>query len=178
MTKRAKVLISGFGGGVAQFAFQFALAAGADVYVTSGSEEKVNKAMELGAIDGFNYHDKEWSKNAFRKYGGFDIVIDSSGGDQLNTLVRLMKPGGRIVFYGATNGLPESIDLYRMFWNQLTLQGSTMGNDGEFSDMLDFVGRHKIVPIMDSVRPFREIVSAFDTLATSNRIGKLVINYE
>ena len=126
------VLISGFGGGVAQFAFLFAVKMGANVYVTSGSEEKIEKAFELGAKGGFNYQDDQWSREAIKSTRGFDLVIDSAGGDQVDTFIKMMKPGGRIVFYGATNGLPDKIDLYRMFWNQLTLQGSTMGSDMEF----------------------------------------------
>ncbi|HNP17712.1 MAG TPA: zinc-binding dehydrogenase [Fulvivirga sp.] len=169
------VLISGFGGGVAQFAFQFALAAGAKVYVTSGSKEKIAKAIALGAQGGFNYKDADWHKNPWQTKGGFDVVIDSAGGDQINTFIKMMRPAGRIIFYGATNGLPSSLDLYRMFWNQITLQGTTMGNDKEFASMLAFVSKHKIKPILDSVRPFDEVVSAFDDIAKSNKLGKLVV---
>lgn len=173
--KNENILISGFGGGVAQLAFQFGIAAGANVYVTSGSAEKIEKAISLGAQGGYNYKDPDWYKNPWQTKGGFDVVIDSAGGDQINTFVKLMRPGGRIVFYGATNGLPSSIDLYRMFWNQITLQGSTMGNDKEFTQMLDFVTEHKIVPLVDSVRPFDDIKSAFDEIASTAKLGKLVV---
>ena len=100
-----KVLISGVGGGVAQFAFQFALAVGAEVYVTSGQEAKIQKCIELGAKGGFNYKEKGWQKSALKRTGGFDVVIDSAGGDQLNDFIKMMRPVGRIVFYGATNGM-------------------------------------------------------------------------
>lgn len=173
--KNENILISGFGGGVAQLAFQFGIAAGANVYVTSGSAEKIEKAISLGAQGGYNYKDPDWYKNPWQTKGGFDVVIDSAGGDQINTFVKLMRPGGRIVFYGATNGLPSTLDLYRMFWNQISLQGSTMGNDKEFSQMLDFVTEHKIVPLVDSVRPFDDIRSAFDEIASTSKLGKLVV---
>ncbi|MEM6523248.1 MAG: zinc-binding dehydrogenase [Bacteroidota bacterium] len=169
------VLISGFGGGVAQFAFQFAQAAKANVYVTSSSEGKLQKAMDAGAEGAFNYTDSDWHKNAWKTKGGFDTVIDSSGGDQINTFIKLMRPAGRIVFFGATNGLPSSLDLYRMFWNQITLQGSTMGSDKEFEEMVRFVDENKIHPILDSIRPFEEVVSAFDDMAENKKTGKLVI---
>lgn len=133
------VLISGFGGGVAQFAFQFARAKGTSVFVTSSSKEKINQAIDMGAVAGYNYKVKDWFKKAWQSKGGFDVVIDSAGGDQINNFIKIMRPAGRIVFYGATNGLPSSLDLYRMFWNQITLQGSTMGNDKEFKAMLNFI---------------------------------------
>jgi zinc-binding alcohol dehydrogenase/oxidoreductase len=173
--KDDNVLISGFGGGVAQFAFQFALAVGANVYVTSSSEAKIKKAIQMGAVAGFNYTDPDWYKNLWQTKGGFDVVIDSAGGDQINMFVKLMRPAGRIVFYGATNGLPSSIDLYRMFWNQITLQGSTMGSDSEFKDMLAFVAKHKIVPVVESVFEFDNIIRAFDEIASSSKIGKIII---
>ena len=177
LTKNDNVLISGFGGGVAQFAFQFGVAAGANVYVTSGSPDKIATAIEMGAKQGFNYKDEEWAKAAQQATGGFDVVIDSAGGDQINTFVKMMRPAGRIVFYGATNGLPSKIDMYRMFWNQITLQGSTMGNDDEFVEMVDFVNKHKLKPVVDSVRSFDDIVAAFDQMREGNRIGKLVVAF-
>lgn len=177
MARNENVLISGFGGGVAQFAFQFAMEACGNVFVTSSKKGKIDKAIELGAAGGFNYKDPEWYKNPWKTKGGFDVVIDSAGGNQVNSFVKVMRPAGRIVFYGATNGLPSSIDLYRMFWNQITLQGSTMGNDQEFSDMLDFVSKKKIEPIIDSVRPFDEAVSAFDAIAKGDKLGKIVLEF-
>jgi len=172
------VLISGFGGGVAQFAFQFALAIGAKVYVTSGSTDKLERAMKMGAKGGFNYRDENWSKEVLKMSGGFDLVIDSAGGDQINTFIKIMKPSGRIVFYGATNGMPAKLDMFKMFWNQITLQGSTMGNDVEFSEMVRFVAEHDLIPVIDSVRPFSEIVSAFDQMKTGDRVGKLVVKMD
>lgn len=168
------VLISGVGGGVAQFAFQFAVAKGANVYVTSSDETKRTKSIELGAKDAFNYRDENWVKDAKEKSGGFDLVIDSAGGDGINDLIKLMKPAGRIVFYGATQGKPKNLDVHRMFWNQITLQGSTMANDDEFKAMLAFVKKNRIEPIIDSVRPFGEIVHAFDKMKDGKQFGKLV----
>ena len=170
-----KILISGFGGGVAQFAFQFAMAIGADVYVTSGSNDKLETAVEMGAKGGFNYKLDHWHKDALKATGGFDVIIDSAGGDQVNTLIKITKPAGKMVFYGATNGAPANLDMFRMFWNQITLQGTTMGNDEEFVEMIEFVNQHKLVPIVDTVRTFEHAIDAFDQMATGNRIGKLVV---
>ncbi len=168
------VLISGFGGGVAQFAFLFAQAAGANVYVTSGSDEKIEKAIKLGAKGAYNYKKQATYTDLWKTKGGFDLVIDSAGGDQLNGFIKVLKPKGRIVFYGATNGLPAKLDLYRMFWNQLSLLGSTMGSDHEFSEMLAFVSKHQIRPLVDSIRPFSKIAESFPDITKPNKVGKIV----
>lgn len=168
------VLISGFGGGVAQFAFLFAKAAGANVYITSGSDEKIARALKMGARGAYNYKKESNYSDLWKTKGGFDLVIDSAGGDQINNFIKILKPNGRIVFYGATNGLPSKIDLYKMFWHQLTLQGTTMGNDHEFNEMLAFVSKHQIRPIVDSIRPFSKIAESFGDITKSNKVGKIV----
>ncbi|TAH21162.1 MAG: alcohol dehydrogenase [Cytophagales bacterium] len=170
------VLISGVGGGVAMLAFQFALAAKANVYVTSGSKEKIEKALQAGAIGGANYKEVNWNKELHEKIKGLNLVVDSGGGKGFSDFIRMMKQAGRIVFYGATQGLPTTLDLYRMFFYQLRIQGSTMGNDQEFSQMLDFVSKQNIVPFVDSVRPFANIISAFDDMKAGNQFGKLVVS--
>ncbi len=168
------VLISGFGGGVAQFAFLFARAAGANVYVTSGSDDKIEKAIKLGAKGAYNYKREASYPDLWKTKGGFDLVIDSAGGDQLNNFIKILRPKGKIVFYGATNGLPAKLDLYRMFWNQLSLLGSTMGNDHEFSEMLAFVSKHQVRPLVDSIRPFSKIAESFPDITRPNKVGKIV----
>lgn len=173
--KGENVLISGFGGGVAQFAFQFALATGANVFVTSGDNAKMEQALSLGATAAYNYKEKDWFKKVWQTKGGFDVVIDSAGGDQINDFIKVMKPAGRIVFYGATNGLPTTLDLYRMFWNQVKIQGSTMGSDKEFVEMVKFISKHKIKPIMAGVKPFESMVKAFDEMASNKKTGKIVV---
>jgi zinc-binding alcohol dehydrogenase/oxidoreductase len=168
------ILISGFGGGVAQFAFLFATATGANVYVTSGSDEKIARAMKMGAKGAYNYKKESNYSDLWKTKGGFDLIIDSAGGDQINSFIKILKPKGKIVFYGATNGLPGKIDLYRMFWNQLSLDGTTMGNDTEFSEMLNFVSANKIRPIIDSIRPFSKLAESFADITLPNKVGKIV----
>jgi NADPH:quinone reductase-like Zn-dependent oxidoreductase len=168
------VLISGFGGGVAQFAFLFAKAAGANVYVTSGSSDKLEKALKLGAKGAYNYKKEASFPDLWKTKGGFDLVIDSAGGDQINNFIKILKPKGKIVFYGATNGLPAKLDMYRMFWNQLSLLGSTMGNDHEFSEMISFVSKHQIRPLIDSIRPFSKMIDSFPDITKPNKVGKIV----
>ncbi|NOT76459.1 MAG: zinc-binding dehydrogenase [Cyclobacteriaceae bacterium] len=168
------ILISGFGGGVAQFAFLFARAAGANVYVTSGSDEKIARAIKMGAKGAYNYKKEANYSELWKTKGGFDLIIDSAGGDQVNNYIKILKPGGKIVFYGATNGLPSKIDFYRMFWNQLTLQGTTMGNDNEFIEMLAFISKHQIRPMVDSIRPFAKLAESFSDITHPHKVGKIV----
>lgn len=168
------VLISGFGGGVAQFAFLFAQAVGANVYVTSGSDEKVEKALKLGAKGAYNYKREASYSDLWKTKGGFNLVIDSAGGDQINSFIKVLRPNGKVVFYGATTGLPSKLDLYRMFWNQLSLMGTTMGNDHEFNEMLAFVSGSQIKPIIDSIRPFTKIAESFPDITKPNKVGKIV----
>jgi zinc-binding alcohol dehydrogenase/oxidoreductase len=171
------ILISGFGGGVAQFAFSFAQAAGANVYVSSGSDQKIEKALKMGAKGAYNYKKENTYADLWKTKGGFDLVIDSAGGDQFNNFIKVLKPLGKVVFYGATNGLPAKVDLYRMFWNQLSLVGTTMGSDQEFADMLSFIERHQLKPVIDSIRPFSKITESFSDIILPNKVGKIVFQF-
>ncbi len=172
------VLISGVGGGVAQFAFLYSVAVKANVYCTSGSDYKINAAKKLGAKGGYNYKNPDWLKEALRDSGGFNVIIDSAGGDQINDFIKVLQPGGAIVFYGATNGLPKNLDLFRLYWCQGRLQGSTMGSDEEFAAMIKFTEKYSIQPIIDSTRPLDEIISAFDDMKAGKQFGKILIDIE
>jgi zinc-binding alcohol dehydrogenase/oxidoreductase len=170
-----KVLVTGFGGGVAQFATQFALAHGSEVHVSSSSLEKIKKAISLGAKGGFNYTEENWSEKALEITGGFDLVVDSAMGDSLNHLINVLKPGGKLVYYGATRGNPREINARKVFWNQLHLIGSTMGSDKNFKDMLSYVSLHKIKPVIDQVFDLNDAVSAFNRMKAGKQLGKIVV---
>ncbi|MDB5227989.1 MAG: alcohol dehydrogenase [Bacteroidota bacterium] len=170
------VLISGVGGGVAQFAFLFAKAVGANTYVTSSKEKVIEFCKNLGAKDGANYTEKDAVKNLAKSVGGFDIVIDSACGDGMNELIAALKPAGKFVFYGATKGLPSGLNMRQIFWNHLQLLGSTMGSDKDFFKMLDFCNEHKIEPIIDKVFDFKDAVAAFDRMKNSEQFGKILVN--
>jgi zinc-binding alcohol dehydrogenase/oxidoreductase len=170
-----KVLVTGFGGGVAQFVTQFALAHGSEVHVSSSSPEKIQKAISLGAKGGFIYSEENWSEKALEITGGFDLVVDSAMGDTLNNLINVLKPGGKLVYYGATRGNPREINARKVFWNQLHLIGSTMGSDKNFKDMLSFVSFHKIKPVIDQVFNLNDAVSAFNRMKEGKQLGKIVI---
>jgi NADPH:quinone reductase-like Zn-dependent oxidoreductase len=169
------LLVTGFGGGVAQFAAQFGIALGANVYISSSSPYKINKGLEIGAKVGFNYTDHNWTKQALEETEGFDLIIDSAAGDALNHLLQVVKPGGKVVFYGATRGNPSKLEARKIFWNQIKLIGTTMGSDQDFLDMLELVETHQIKPIIDSVYSFDSALEAFDRMRDSEQLGKIVL---
>jgi len=169
------VLITGIGGGVAAFALQFAQAAGSKVLVTSSSAEKIERAVSLGATAGANYRDDGWAKELGRGHGPIDLVIDSAGGDGYNDLMEIVKPGGRIVNYGATTGPPRKLDMFKLFWKQLHLVGTTMGSPDEFGAMVKFVNEQKLKPIVDQVLPLAEGSDLVASMASSPQFGKLVL---
>ncbi|MFZ4633281.1 MAG: zinc-binding dehydrogenase [Saprospiraceae bacterium] len=170
-----KVFITGIGGGVALMAMQIALAKGATVWVSSGSEAKINRATSLGAAGGVNYKDPDWAKQVKSVAGGFDVVIDSGGGDGFASLPGICNPGARIGIYGGTAGKINGLSPQILFWKQISILGSTMGHQSEFAAMLRFVVQHRIVPVVDSVRPMSEGQSAFDWMDSGAQFGKVVM---
>jgi zinc-binding alcohol dehydrogenase/oxidoreductase len=171
-----KVLITGIGGGVALLCMQFAVALGCEVYVTSGSDEKITKAISMGAKGGVNYKTENWHKEIQKMSGGFDAIIDSACGNQFEKLVDISKPAGRIAFYGATLGAFNSGIPAKIFWKQLTICGSTMGNDDEFAAMVNFISAHKIVPVVDAVYPMADAQLAIEKMARGEQFGKIVLS--
>ena len=174
--KGEKVLISGVGGGVALFALQFAVAVGCEVWVTSSSEEKIEHAKNMGAKGGVNYRTEGWSKTLLDASHGFDIIIDSAAGDGFAEFINLCRPGGRIAFYGSTTlGKITNLDPRRIFWNQLSIFGSTMGTPEEFESMVRFIETHKIIPVVDSIFDFRDGNAAFKKMEEGKQFGKIVL---
>ena len=176
ITAGQKILVTGIGGGVATFAFLWAKYHGAEVFVTSGSDEKVAAAENLGARGGVNYRDPEWAKKIKEQSGGIDTVIDSAGGPVLNEALNCLNTGGRFIFFGATLGDPEhGIEMAKMFFKQVRIQGTTMGMPSEFRDMLAFVNAHRIEPVIDRVFDLEDAVSAHERMLNSEQTGKIVL---
>lgn len=173
-----KVLITGIGGGAALFALSFAVASGAEVYVTSGNENKIAKAVELGAQGGVNYKDSKWSAKLLDKVRGFDVIIDSAAGRGFPELIKLANPGGRIVLFGRTAGNIPDLNPKTIFWKQLSIHGTTMGNNEEFKKMLDLISSHKINPVIDSFYSPKDISLAFDKMDNGEQFGKIIIKMD
>jgi len=174
-----RVLINGIGGGVALFALQFAVAHGAEVYVTSGSDEKIARAMALGASGGFNYTHPGWAKTAAHGQAGrlFDVIVESAGGEGFEALLDLAAPGGRVVFYGATRGNPPVLPMRKVFWRQLSLLGTTMGSPADWRKMMEFVDRHTITPVVSDVFELEQVENAFALMERGGQFGKVVVTF-
>lgn len=171
-----KVLISGIGGGVALFALQFAVAQGAEVWVTSSSADKIARAVALGASGGFDYTQDGWTTHVGAQVaGGFDVIVDSAGGPGFEHLIDLAAPGGRIVFFGATRGNPAVLPMRKVFWRNLSLLGTTMGSPADWRAMLEFVALHHLKPVVSDVFPLAHVGEAFDLMERGGQFGKIVI---
>ncbi|MEB2784006.1 quinone oxidoreductase family protein [Algoriphagus persicinus] len=169
------LLVTGFGGGVAQFAVQFGMALGAKVSTSSSSPEKLKIAKALGVSHTLNYLDHNWISTSVEDTNGFDLILDGAVGDTLNHLIQVAKPGGKIVFYGATLGNPSKLEARKIFWNQLKIMGTTMGSDLDFKDMVSLVCEHKINPVLDQVFKFEDAEKAFDRMRDGKQTGKIVL---
>ncbi len=170
-----KVLVTGAGGGVALFAIQFAVAVGAEVWVTSGSDEKIGLAKDLGAAGGVNYKNENWGKELKAQAGGFDVVIDSAAGEGFVQLVKLAKPGGRIGIYGGTTGMIGHLNPAEIFWKQLSIHGSTMGTSEDFAAMVKLVEERGIRPVVDIVYPLEETEEAMRYMEAGKQFGKIIV---
>jgi len=170
-----KVLVSGVGSGTGTFALQWALAAGCQVFVTSGTGEKIDRAKQLGAAAGVNYKAQDWAEQLQHLSGGFDIIIDSALGDGFPKFLDLSNSGGRIVFFGATAGNIPELTGRKIFWKQLQILGTTMGTKEEFATMVDFVNEHQLVPVIDEVFTLADAEKAVQKMGNSSQFGKIVL---
>jgi len=173
--KGDKVLIVGVGAGTGSFALQFALAAGCQVFVTSGSGEKIEAAKVLGAAAGVSYKAQDWAEQLKHLAGGFDVIIDSALGGGFAKLLDLCNPGARIVFFGGTAGNLPELNARKIFWKQLSLLGTTLGTQEDFKAMLDLINEHKIVPVVDEVFPLAIAEQAVRKMDNSAQFGKIVL---
>lgn len=172
------VLITGIGGGVASLAFLWATAMGAQVIVTSSQEAKISRAIELGATDGFNHTHEDWHKKLCKRYSGVDVIIDGNCGPLFQPCFDSLKPAGRYIIFGYTQGRPgRGLDPARLFFRQLKIEGTTMSTSGEFKAMLEFATRHKLQPIIDKAFNLRDAVAAHHYIGSGTQFGKVVLNH-
>ncbi|MEP6764652.1 MAG: zinc-binding dehydrogenase [Gemmatimonadaceae bacterium] len=183
MTTRANVqagedvLIWGIGGGVALACLQIAKLLGATAWVTSSSNEKLARARDLGADHLINHHEVEAGRDmrARTNKRGANVVIDSVGEKTWPQSLFALGKRGRLVTCGGTSGPIVTLDVRRMFWNQWTLMGSTMGNDAEFDAIVAALREGRLKPPVDSVFPLTQARAAFERLESGAQFGKVVI---
>ncbi len=172
------VLVHGVGGGVSLVSLQIALAAGATVFVTSHCAEKRARALELGAVEAWDYGEVDIAREAWRATGkrGVDIVVDNVGAASFVSSIESVRRGGTIVTCGTTSGPRLEIDGRRVFWKQIRIIGSTMGNADEFRAVLEAVRTGKVSPIVDSAFALDDTIDALRRLQSAQQFGKVVID--
>ncbi len=171
------VLIWGIGGGVAQAALQVARLVGAEVFVTSSSDEKLARARALGADHLLNHAKVDVAREvrALTQRRGVDVVVDSVGEATWDQSLRALARKGRLVTCGGTTGPEVTTDVRKLFWYQWSILGSTMGSDAEFRAIVELAGRGRLRPPVDAVVPLERGREAFARLASGAQTGKIVI---
>jgi NADPH:quinone reductase-like Zn-dependent oxidoreductase len=171
------VLIHGIGGGVALAALRLAKLVGAEVFVTSSSDDKLSRAVQLGADHTINYREGnvgQWIKHE-TSGRGVDVAIDAVGAATWPLDFTAVRKGGRIVICGVTTGARAETDLYTLYWNLLTVLGSTMGSAEDFREMLQAVDFHNLHPVMDEVFPLERVRDAMERLEEDKQFGKIAL---
>ena len=165
------VLVLGAGSGVSTMAVSLAAQAGCRVLVTSSSQEKIDRAKELGAEGGVLYTEDGWAEAA----GPVDVVLDSVGSTWRES-AKALRRGGRLVVFGGTGGPEVTVDVRALYLNWQSIRGTTMGSRRDFEGLLRMVNAGSWRPVIDSVRPLEEAAAAHDRVQAGEHFGKLVLS--
>ncbi|SEL94108.1 zinc-binding dehydrogenase [Haloferax larsenii] len=171
------VLVLGASGGVGHAAVQIADHAGAEVYATASTEEKLEYARDCGADHVINYEDEDFSRKIYEMTDGrgVDMVVDHIGEETYKQSLKSLTKGGRVVTCGATTGPDPGAGLNYIFWNQLSVIGSTMATPGEADEVLDLVWDGTFEPRIRETLPMSEIERAHELLEERQGFGKVVV---
>jgi len=172
-----EVLIWGIGGGVALAALQICKARGARVWVTSSSAEKLARARALGADECLDHSAGDVGRMIRERTGkrGVDVVVDSVGERTWAQSLGALARGGRLVTCGGTSGPALAMDVRKLFWNQWSILGSTMGNDAELDAIVAAFAAGQLTPPVDGVWDLADGRAAFERLASGRQFGKVVL---
>jgi NADPH:quinone reductase-like Zn-dependent oxidoreductase len=174
------VLVVGIGSGVSLACLQLARLIGARVIVTSSSDDKLARAMKMGACAGIHYKREKVAQRVLELTGGegVDMVLENSGEASWSDSLRSLRRGGRLVTCGATTGSQPGADLQRLFIRQLEIYGSTGASVGEFRSMLKVYFNSGFKPLIDSRYPLERIGEALDRLSAFEQFGKVVVTMD
>ena len=172
-----QVLIWGIGGGVALAALQLCKAIGATVWATSSDSAKLARARAMGADQVLDHATQDVPAIIREATGkrGVDVVIDSVGERTWDRSLRALGRAGRLVTCGGTSGPMVQTDVRKLFWNQWSLLGSTMGNDAEFDAIVAAFRAGRLVPPIDSVHALEDAPAAYARLQSGRQFGKVVV---
>lgn len=171
------VLILGASGGVGTAAIQIARLAGAYIYATTGSEQKREPLLRLGADEVIDYEKLAFDEEIWRRTGkqGVDLVVEGTGKATWRGSLRSVRQGGRIVTCGATTGYDPKTDIRYIWTREITIRGSDGWTREEMEAVLSLCFRRKLVPIIDRIVPLDEIVEAEQAMEDRELVGKIVI---
>ena len=174
-----QVLITGIGGGVAIAALGIARHFGCEVIVTSRHQWKLDRAKAMGAHHGVLDAGQDWSREVRQLTGrrGVDLCVDSVGKAVHGSCIKSLARGGTFATCGATTGPDATTDLTRIFWNQLRLVGSTMGDMREFREVVSLFRTGAMQPTIDQVFAAKDGSQAFARLEAGDQFGKLVVDW-
>lgn len=177
VTPGERVLILGIGGGVALAALQIARYRGAQVFVTSSSAAKLDRARHLGADVLINHAETDFSKEVWTltKKRGVDVVIDNVGAATWDRSIRALGKGGRLVTCGATSGPKPDEDLRRIFARQITIYGSTMGTRHDWEQLTQLLRAGAFKPTVDRTFPLDQAAAAQERMEKGEQFGKIVL---
>ena len=172
-----RVLIWGIGGGVAIACLQIAKMIGAHVTVTSRSTDKLVRATQLGADDTIDSSQADVGREMRMRTGkkGVDVVVDSVGQASWSQSLGALGRRGRLVTCGATSGPMVETDVRKLYWNQWSILGSTMGNDAEFAAVVELFRAGRLRPVVDATFALSDGRQAFERLARGEQFGKIVL---
>jgi zinc-binding alcohol dehydrogenase/oxidoreductase len=174
------VVMLGTGGGIATFVVSLAVAAGARVLVTSSSPSKIARAVTLGASAGVSYLDPDWTDQVRALTPGnrgADLVLDTVGRNTESSL-RCLRPGGRLVVFGAPPAGRADFDLRSFYFGQQSIIATTLGHDAEFDELLDAVDPGDWRPVIDSRFAFDDVAKAHERMEAGRHFGKIVLNFD
>jgi NADPH:quinone reductase-like Zn-dependent oxidoreductase len=171
------VLLEGTGG-VSIFGLQFAVAAGAQPFITSSSDAKLERARSMGATGTVNYRTNvDWEREVRKLTGGrgVDHVLEVGGKDTLPRALRALALGGQVALIGGLTGFDGQISVGSVSGVQGTVRGIYVGSRADFVAMNAFIGKHKIKPVIDKTFAFEQAQAAVDYLESGSHFGKVVI---
>lgn len=172
-----RVLVHAAGSGVSVAATQIAKFLGAQVMVTAGSDEKVQRGLANGADFGVNYSDSDWAAavKSWSGGAGLDVIVDHVGKDTMAKGIWTLARGGRLVSCGVTSGSQIEFDFAPIFFKSLSVLGSTMGGLGEMKQVSKLVFQGQLTPIIDSRFELETIADAHARLASREAFGKILV---
>ncbi|MGH9921471.1 MAG: zinc-binding dehydrogenase [Nitrososphaerales archaeon] len=170
------VLIMGGTSGVGMVGIQIAKLYNCNVIATAGSKDKMDACLKLGAENVVNHREADWSKKVreITNKQGVDVVFEHIGKSTFPQEVALLKTGGTLVATGATTGYDSTLDLRYLFFKGTNLLGSTQGTRAELGQVLYWVSKGKIKPLVDEALPFSRMMEGHQRMIDGKIVGKLV----